>query len=118
MLAKINRLKKKKDFEKVFRKGKGIKEDFLYLKFVKNNLKISRFGFIVSKKISNKAVIRNKIRRRLSEIIRLKMLVAKKGIDVVVVAMPGLAINDFWDLEGILGKVLGRAGLLENKKKI
>lgn len=39
MLPEVNRLKKEKDFERVFKKGRGYKEDFLYLKIVKNNLK-------------------------------------------------------------------------------
>ncbi|GAI32984.1 unnamed protein product, partial [marine sediment metagenome] len=62
MLNKRNRLKKKKDFDKVFKQGQGFKQDFLYLKIRKNNLKSSRFGFVVSKKFSKKAVIRNKIK--------------------------------------------------------
>ena len=62
MLSQQNQLKKKKDFEKVFKKGKGFKEDFLVLIFKKNNLNQSRFGFIVSKNFSKKANLRNKIK--------------------------------------------------------
>ncbi len=55
MLPKINRLQKEKEIEEVFKKGKGFKEDFLIFKTAKNSLKTSRFGFIISKKISKKA---------------------------------------------------------------
>lgn len=113
MLPPINRLKKKKDFDKIFQKGKGHKENFLYLKTINNNLKISRFGFITSKKFSSKATMRNKIKRRLREIIRVKLPYIKKGMDGVIIVMPGLEINDFWELEEIINKLLKKAGLIE-----
>ena len=55
MLSIKNRLKKKKDFAQVFKKGKNFKDDALSLKFAKNNLAASRFAFIVSLKVSKKA---------------------------------------------------------------
>jgi len=113
MLPKINRLKKKKDFEKVFKKGRGYKEDFLYLKIIKNNLKNSRFGFIVSNKFSKKAVVRNKIRRRLKALTEIKLAKIKKGIDGVIIVNPGLEINDFWELEERINKLFEKAGIIE-----
>jgi ribonuclease P protein component len=115
MLPKANRLKKKKDFEKVFKKGKGYKEDFLYLKVAKNNLKNSRFGFAVSKKISKKATIRNQIKRRLRELARIKLPQIKKGVDGVIVVMPGLEKKDFWEMESIIDKLFTKAKILEIK---
>lgn len=112
MLSWANRLKKKKDFERVFKRGKGFKENFLYLKIKKSNLKSSRFGFMVSKKFSKKAATRNKIKRRLSELVRIKLPLIKKGIDGVIVVMPGLEINDFWELEEIINKLFKKANLI------
>ena len=112
MLSQANRLKKKKDFAMVFKKGKSFKENFLYLKIKKSNLKSSRFGFIVSKKFSKKATIRNKIKRRLSELIRIKLPLIKKGIDGVIIVIPGLEINDFWELEEIINKLFKKANLI------
>lgn len=104
MLPKANRLKKKKDFERVFKKGKGFKQDSLYFKIFKNNLGLTRFGFVVSKKFSKKAIERNKIRRRLSEIVRIALPKLKKGIDVVIVVMPGAEAN-FKKLEDTISKL-------------
>ena len=70
MLSKINRIKKKKDFEIIFKKGKSFKNKLFILRFIKNNLNQNRFGFVVSQKVSKKAVVRNKVRRRLAEIIK------------------------------------------------
>jgi len=113
MLSKTNRLKKKKDFGRVFKKGRGFKEDFLYLKIVKNGLGASRFAFIVSKDFSKKAVLRNKLRRSLSELTRLRLSEIKKGIDGVVVVLPGFQIMDFWELEKIIQKLFKKAKIIE-----
>lgn len=113
MLPKRNRLKKKKDFEKVFKKGQGFKENFLVLKIVKNNLKINRFGFIVSTKFSKKATVRNKIKRRLSEIIRARLARIKKGKDGVIIVLPGLEINNYWELEEMVNRLFEKAKLYD-----
>ena len=110
MLIQENRLRKKKDFDAVFKKGDGFKQGFLYLKIRKNNLGASRFGFVISKKFSKKAVIRNKTKRRLSEIIKAKLSEIKKGMDIIVVVMPG-AENEFQELEDTLSKLFKKAKL-------
>jgi ribonuclease P protein component len=114
MLAKVNRLKKKKDIEKVFEKGKGFKEDFLILKIVKNDLENSRFAFVVPRKISKKATLRNKIKRRLRELVRLKIKKIKKGMDLVLLALPGLEKKDFWQMEKIINRLFAKAKLYIN----
>ncbi|HOK00650.1 MAG TPA: ribonuclease P protein component [Candidatus Paceibacterota bacterium] len=113
MLPLNNRLKKKKDFEEVFKNGKSYKENSLQLKFLENNLKTSRFGFVVSKKFSKKAVVRNKIKRRLREIIRKNLIYIKKGFDCVIIVLPDLKIKKFEELEEILIKLFKKADLLE-----
>lgn len=89
MLPGINRLKKKKDFEQVFRRGRGLKQGFLSLKFIKNGSDSTRFGFVVGQKVSHKAVVRNKVKRRLRDLAKLKLRDVKKGFDVVIVAGKG-----------------------------
>jgi len=112
MLPKENRLKKNKDFEKVFKEGKGFKEDLLVLKKVKNNLKNSRFGFVVSKTFFKKATLRNKIKRRLRELVRIKLNEIKKGIDVVIIAKPGLETKDFQEIKEIVNKLFKKAKII------
>lgn len=112
MLPILNRLIKKKDFEIVFKKGRGHNGDFLFLKILKNNLSYSRFGFVVSQKISKKATIRNKIKRRLREIIKLKKLEIKKGFDVILVAKPKISQIDFKTLKDELDKLFQKASLI------
>jgi len=109
VLPKINRLKKKKDIERVFKEGRGFKEDFLVLKAVKNNLKNTRFAFIVSSKVSKKATLRNKIRRRLSKLAALKMEKIKKNTDFILIAAPGLEEKDFWETDETINKLFQKA---------
>jgi len=112
MLPKENRLKKNKDFKKVFKDGKGFKEDFLVLKKAKNNLKISRFGFVVSKTFFKKATLRNKIKRKLRESVRIKLNEIKKGIDGVVIASPGLEAKDFREIKEIVNRLFKKAKII------
>ncbi len=105
MLPKENRLKKEKDIGRVIQKGKGFKEDFLILKVIQNNLDKTRFGFIVSKKVSPKATTRNKIKRRISGLVKSRMNSFQKGIDVMLITLPGLETKDFWEIEETLNKL-------------
>jgi ribonuclease P protein component len=93
MLKKENRLTQKKDFDRVFKKGRGIKSNSLFLKILENNKECTRIGIIVSKKVSKKAVERNKIKRRIREIIR--KIDFCKGFDIILITYPNIKEKDF-----------------------
>lgn len=94
---------KNKDFDIVFKKGKTKAGKLVFLKILKNNLGINRFGIVVSTKISKKAVVRNKIKRRIREIIR--QINIKIGFDIVIVAKQEIIDKNYQeiknDLEGL-----------------
>lgn len=113
MLPLKNRLKKRKDIEKVVREGQKNQEGFLILKMTRNNLRESRFAFVVSRKVSKKATVRNKLKRRLREVIRLKIDEIKPGFDIVLIALPGLEKKDFSELETIINKTLEKTKALK-----
>jgi len=114
MLPKQNRLKKKKDFERVFKQGKGIKRNFLLFKFIKNDLGVSRFGFVVSQKISKKVTVRNKIKRRLRMVLRGELPKIKPGFDGVWVVLKNSERRDFKEIEGIIKEILQKTPLIKN----
>ena len=105
MLTKINRLQKKKDIDMVLKKGRKTGGKLLILKTIKNNLHQPRFAFLVSKKVSNKANIRNKVRRRLRELVKLKIKETKEGTDNLLIALPGLEKKDFQEIKKIVDKI-------------
>lgn len=112
MLPKLNRIKKKKDFENIFAKSRVFRNKLLTLRVAKNNLGKSRFGFVVSKKVSQKAVVRNKIRRRLSDVIYKNIEKIKAGADSVFIAVPGIEKNNFSEVKEAAENILNKAGLL------
>ncbi len=78
-----------------------------------NGLAQSRLGFSVSKRVG-KAVVRNKVKRRLREVLRPVSL--KPGQDIVFIARPAAATADFAALrEAVLG-LLSRAHLVETAR--
>ncbi|MEF8846972.1 MAG: ribonuclease P protein component [Candidatus Paceibacterota bacterium] len=116
MLPKDNRLKKEKDFERVFKKGKSYNQTFLFLKVLKrDNNQESRFGFVVSTKVSKKAVVRNKLKRQLREIIREKLPEIKSDYDAVTVVQPGIETQSFHQLKQNLLQLLKEANLIKDE---
>ena len=113
MLPEKNRLKKKKDFKEILKKGRGFKEDFLIAKIKKNEFKEARLGFIVSRKVSKKAVVRNRIKRRLREVAKLRIGEIKEHVDIVLIALPGTATKNFKEIKETMEKLLVKAGLLK-----
>lgn len=112
MLPKINRLRKKKDFETVFKKGTGHKGPCFILRVLKNSLDYSRLGIVVSKKVSKKAVERNKVRRRASEAIRHNFIGIKKGFDIIFIVLPAAKKEDYNGIEKIIIDLLSKAKCL------
>lgn len=111
MLPKANRLKKQKDFDRVFKSGKSFKEGFLFLKVAPNDMDINRFGFVVSREFSKKAVLRNKTKRKLREIIRRRLDKIKEGTDGVIIAYPGLEKEEFKKIEKTIDNLFKKAKL-------
>lgn len=99
MLPKASRITKKKEFELIFKSGKTVKDGFLLFKILNNNLLQSRFAFVVSKKISDKATIRNKVRRRLQEAFGAQNFQAKSSVDVLVIALSGIEKKEFSEIK-------------------
>jgi ribonuclease P protein component len=84
VLKKINRLKSKKDFADI--KSMGVLYhspifSMVVLNSAEDNVK--KFGFIISKKIAKEAVVRNKIKRYLSQAVYDNLENFKLGIKAV-----------------------------------
>jgi ribonuclease P protein component len=112
VLKKINRLNKKKDFDRVFRRGRSFYSQKIGLKACPNGLDVSRVGIVVSTKVAKKATQRNLIKRRLREIVRLKMDQIKKSYDLMMIARPGLADLKYQELKREVELVLKKLQIL------
>lgn len=72
-LPQVNRLKHHRDFGLVYAQGKTYPGDHLVLKVLSRSpiaFIPPRFGISVSKKVSKKAVVRNRIKRQLRSLLR------------------------------------------------
>jgi ribonuclease P protein component len=88
MLPLNNRLRKNKDIDSVYKNGRLFSGNNLKIKIFKNQLATNRFTVVVSSKVSKKAVIRNKIKRYLREILRTENINFQSGNDLILTALP------------------------------
>jgi len=101
MLKQAQRIRLESDYKSILRKGRRFYSSYFTM-FVKtqNDLgfSTSRFGFIASKKVG-KAVVRNRAKRQIREIIRLNMDKIKAGYDIVIIISPKAAGESYLTLE-------------------
>ena len=88
MLAAQNRLRKTKDIELIFQKGKKAFSQFFLVRYLPNQKPYSRFAVVVSNKVSKRAVQRNLLKRRVREILRASLSQLPVGLDLVVLVSP------------------------------
>ncbi len=113
MLAKKFRFHKQNDVRRVYRDGKSARSKNISLKFLKQrDTSDSRVAVVVSKKIDKKAVTRNRIRRRVYEIIRKTWPSTHQGYDLVfTVHERSVATMKHEELETEIEKLLTKAEL-------
>lgn len=100
MLKKENRLLKSADFARVLGRGRAVASGFFLLKYIKTNSPRARTGFVISAKVSKKAVERNLLKRRMREIIRRDADTAVgAGYDIVFVARKNALNLNFAELK-------------------
>jgi ribonuclease P protein component len=87
MLPGVNRLNKNEDFDDVKTKGRMYQSDnFGVSVLARKDKKPSRFGFVISTKISKMAVHRNRVARALREAVRQNLKFFPDGYDCVFLA--------------------------------
>jgi ribonuclease P protein component len=102
-------LTKSAQYGLVYEEGRTWAGKVVVMKALPNGLALSRYGFSVSRRVG-KAVERNRVKRRLREILRLTQL--QPGWDIVFIARPPAAEAAYAVLGGCVRGLLSRAGLL------
>jgi len=108
-------LTKQAQYTLVYDEGRSWVSSLLVMKALPNGLTLSRYGFSVSRRVG-KAVVRNKVKRWLREILRVTPL--KPGWDIVFIARPPTATTNYAELKKSAEGLLSRARLLmrENER--
>jgi len=106
------RLTNRRDFQVLYRWGKSAANSQFVVYYRRNaNTERVRLGISASKKLGN-AVVRNRLRRRIKEIVRHHVERVKPHHDLIIIVRKPATIQDYGQMEKSILHVLRRAGLL------
>ena len=111
-LSRVWRLRSNSDFQRVRQQGRSISSRLLVVAWHSNEAAQLRIGFVVSKRISKRAVQRNYIKRLLGEAVRDILSELPANMDIVFTARGQAATADLGALKQDMQALLQRAKLL------
>ena len=119
MLAKQHRLRKNRDFSTVYNRGIRCHSSDLSLRAYRRPDKFreqpARLGICVSRKVSKRAVCRNRVKRRLREACRLLLPQLSMGWDGVIVVRSSAMRCDYHQFLQQLKQLFTEAELLDGR---
>lgn len=106
----VYRLKKDRQFNYTYKKGKSIACKNMVLVFVRTNSLTLKAGFSVSKKIGI-SVVRNKVKRRLKESFTKLIPYLKQEYNYIFIARKTIVDDDFKTISGSVKYLLKKADM-------
>ena len=100
-------LRSRADFARLAAHGRTRADRLMVVHFLPNALDHDRFGISTGRRLGG-AVARNRIRRRIRQILRGTPNRSGQGLDVLIVVRPGSAEASFDELRAALERLLGR----------
>jgi len=104
-------LSRPQDFAAIQEKGTTRSHPLLSARFLRTDLPATRFGISTGRKLGS-AVVRNRVRRRLREALRVMAPSFQPGWDVLIIARPGIVGADHDAVVGALQRTLVRGGVV------
>ena len=104
-----NVLRRKEDFDRIYRKGKSVGDRYVVIFCMRNDLGFNRIAYLASKKVGN-SVVRHRVTRLIRESYRLHEDMFNSGLDMVVIARKSAKDKNCQDIESALlhlGKLHG-----------
>lgn len=86
MLKNINRLRKTKEIQRVFKAGKSIRSANFSIRYAPNRERSNRFAVVVGTKVDKRATRRNALKRRVREVIKQSLQLLPMSYDIVLTA--------------------------------
>jgi len=102
---------KNKEFDRAFKAGQSFYGKILGLKAVNNDLGLTRLGVLISTKVSKKAVVRNRFKRQIRDVVRAELPKIKEGKDLVIIVFPQILDKKFEDIKFFLDAAFKRLNL-------
>lgn len=112
-MKRWQRLKDKRRFQDIFNRGQTWSGKLVILKSLPNGLEHNRFGFAVGKRLG-KAVLRNRIKRRLRECVL--QIPLRNGWDLVFVARQSVTTVKYDTLKCYVRELVSKARLLGDEE--
>lgn len=103
-MKKIDIIKSSDEYTEIINKGKSKKSKY-YSIYYRNNNKDNRYGITIPKKLGI-AVLRNKTKRRVKNIIDKNKNTIQKGYDYVIIVKKGILELTYLDMEKELLKLI------------
>ena len=103
-------LTKPEQYASVYNQGNSWINNLVVMKVLPNGLSLSRHGISVSRRVG-KAVVRNRVKRLLREILRQTPM--ESGWDIILIARPAAGGADYASLEKSVNGLLFQGQLLE-----
>lgn len=122
---RASRLRSSLDFARLRREGRRVGGSYLAISYAASSPAHDtaamvkeqpvRVGFSVSKRVGG-SVTRNRVKRRLREVVRVRLTSLAPGWDIVISARPAAANARYETLDAEVGGLLERAGLARHTR--
>lgn len=113
-MKKKNIIKSKLEYTEIIKKCKYLKNNYFIIYYRENNKNINRYGISVPKK-TGKAVVRNKIKRRLKNIIDNNEFDIQKCYDYVIIIRKRLIELNYQEMEDSFINLIRKIGANNEK---
>ena len=107
MLKRSYRLRKDRDFQKLYRNGRRYTTPHFVVYYLASRFENTQVGFVVSKKVAKNAVVRNKLRRRASAVIEGYYPKISKPMHIIVLIRKDFSVLSSTELNTEINQLLG-----------
>ena len=109
-MKKINIVKENRDFNRIIKNNRPFKYKDFVIYIDKRKPSVYKFGFSVGKKVGN-AVIRNRVKRQLREIVSQNDY--KNDFDCIIIVGKGILCRNFSEMQENLNFALNKLNLVK-----
>ena len=116
MLSRINRVKKTKEFNYIYKKGSFYSCKYFFVHYVDTKLPNAKIGISLNSKVGN-SVTRSRLKRVVSEIVRVKLPILAVKNYVITLKTEANSV-DFRVLNDEFNKFLVKCNLIKDTKDV
>ena len=98
-------LRSRRDFARIQSAGRARSDRLMTVRYAPNQLGYDRFGIATGRHLGG-AVERNRVRRRLRELLRDAVRATPTGADILIIARPAITEATFAEIREALGRLL------------